>query len=51
MRSQETRSLELRSKQLNSLETRDSVREVMMVAERDTLREVTTISLDRKSVV
>lgn len=45
MRSQETRSLELRSKQLNSLETRDSVREVMMVAERDTLREVTTITV------
>ena len=45
MRSQETRSLELRSKQLNSMETRDSVREVMMVAERDTLREVTTITV------
>ena len=45
MRSQETRSLELRSKQLSSLETRDSVREVMMVAERDTLREVTTITV------
>ena len=29
----------------SSLETRDSVREVMMVAERDTLREVTTITV------
>lgn len=41
----ELRSLETRSKERSSLEMRDTVREQVVVAERDTLREVTTITV------